>query len=309
MATDYPFAHPDEVPILRDIEKRTGLVFNHLQNITANDEALRLVLPIAAEWIPLVTRQMRFALYFLFTTTCAAPYLEQIIQWRETETHELSMQSLTQALSILVTPTTARQIWERFRVLTPDGLEVMLIAKLLDTEVGDEVFDGRVSAYLNHAAVRIERGDPVKTFCYGILEFYATVRHRKMREWFSQYVDSTDKNLRRLAQKSVRRSTPLPKGCWATQDLPDLRREIFSTEVDGEEFPSLIRLFAKDYGAKFPPAVRSGQVIDTLPETGYVVCSADSERDGPLELWLRLESVDSVEVRLLRADLNSDTVM
>ena len=79
--------------------------------------------------------------------------------------------------------------------------------------------------------------------------------------------------------------------------------------VDGEEFPSLIRLLAKDYGAKFPPAVRSGQVIDTLPETGYVVCSADSERDGPLELWLRLESVDSVEVRLLRADLNSDTVM
>ncbi len=309
MATDYPLAHPDEVPILRDIEKRTGLVFNHLQNIAANEEARKLVLPIAEEWIPLSAQQMRFVLYFLFQTTDAAPYLEQIIHWRETETHELSIQGLTQALSILVTPTTARRIWDRFRVLKPDGLEVMLIAKLLDTEVSDEVFDDRVSAYLNHAAARIERGDPVKTFCYGILEFYATVRHRKIREWFSRYLDSSDKNLRRLAQNSARRTTPLPKGCWATHELLDLRREIFSTEVDGEEFPSLIRVFAKEHGAKFPPAVRSGQIIDALPEAGYVVCSVVSKKDGPLELWLRLESVDSVEVRLLRANLNSDALM
>src|SRR5450631_2764846 len=68
MAANYPLAHPDEVPILRDIEKRTGLVFNRLQNIADDEEARRAVLPIAEEWIPLTTQQMRFVLYFLFET-------------------------------------------------------------------------------------------------------------------------------------------------------------------------------------------------------------------------------------------------
>jgi hypothetical protein len=302
MPSDYPQAHPDEVPILRDIEKRTGLVFNHVQNIAAaDDEALSLILPIASEWIPLTAQPMRFVLYFLFKSKCAVPYLEQILQWRESETDELSIQGLTQALSILVTPSTARQIWDRFRVLTPDGLEVMLIVKLLDTNIGDEVFDDRISIFLNQTAARIERGDPVKTFAYGYLEFYAKVRHRKVREWFSHYVESTDKDLRRLALKSSGRTSPLPKGCWATHELPDLRRELFSTEVDGDDLPSLVIKLAKDYTAKFPPSVRSGQIVDALPDIGYVVCLAESKKSGPMELWLRIESSDSVEVRLIQA--------
>src|ERR1700693_3873398 len=87
--------------ILDDVEEKTGLTFKKLAGIDTRDKSIAAtVLPVLAGWVEkLDDRAYRHAIYALFHTPHAYPYLAKLILWWTTEKDDLALSSLTQDLA------------------------------------------------------------------------------------------------------------------------------------------------------------------------------------------------------------------
>src|SRR5271166_872459 len=181
----------DERLVLDDIFRHTGLRFRHLASIDRNDRSLiARILPIAKEWIDSGSTRITGGLYTQFMTPLSLPYLDDVLRWASKETDPVDREILTQILRLLVTPRTARRIWEVFRGLAPTQSDPLLLAKLAKSpSVRDEVVIP-ILEYLRSASQRIDRGERIRTFGMGVLREYSRVRHAAVREWFARYLDS-----------------------------------------------------------------------------------------------------------------------
>jgi hypothetical protein len=122
-----------EQMVLDDIFRRTGLRFPHLASIDRNDrEVVQAIFPVVKEWVTRVpSSNLRSALYMQFLTPHAAPYLDDIIEWASTVNSKVDRDLFTQILRALVTPKTAKRIWNQCGTLDPtDALASRLFARL-----------------------------------------------------------------------------------------------------------------------------------------------------------------------------------
>lgn len=290
----------EEQRVLRDIFRRTGLEFRRLGGIDRNDtEVMELVLPIAREWIPSASERIRGALYMQFLTPVSVPYLEDILDWAETEKSPSSREILTQVLRLIASPTTASRIWEVFRTLDPTDSDPLLLAKLAGARsVSAEVVD-RILRFLNSIAERIDRGDLVRTFASGPLEEYSRVRHPRIQQWFHKYLNSADAELRAMAKRSCRIKKVLPAIGRLVRGTPERARMVFSTEIDLHCLADLLLDVNRDLSAEFLIGVESDRVVENLVESKWLVCEVARSNKGPLELWLRLEDAGTIKVCVL----------
>lgn len=294
----HSYAHAQEIPILDDIERRTGLFFERLQHV--GTDSISKVLPIIAEWVPRSSEHLRFCLFSMFQTPRAAPYLENLIRWRRSETYTLSRNTLTQALALQVTDKTARQIWDGIADLEPSGLECLLLAKLAGTrEVAVDVVRSRILPYLTEAEARIERSERIRSFGLSALQTYSRIPHPQVRAWFARHRDSADPDLRRLSRGSSRRKKS-PPGCRYSSAEPDLKRELMSSGADLASLSEFLTELQDQFDIE-PPLTSPAKLSEAILDRGWLVCTLNRKTAGPIDLWLRLEDVDVLEARLISA--------
>jgi hypothetical protein len=296
MAAEMSNVLAEEQMILEDIFRRTGLRFRKLGGIDRNDrEVMQQILPIVKVWIASSSGPVRGALYFQFLTPAALPYLEDVLAWAAEEKSAVDREVLTQILRLIVTPKTAKRIWEVFQRLDPTGSDPLLLSKLVNAaSVSDEVAE-RIMQFLNLAVARIDHGELVRTFARGPLQEYSRVRHPKVKAWFQQYLQSADPDLRAMARRSSRIKSVLPAGCRVVRGAADRSRLVLSTEIDSDRLVDFLRELDRDLGAEFLFGIQPDQVVENLTERKWFVSDATHSKRGPLELWLRLEDAGTTE--------------
>jgi len=288
--------------VLDDIHRRTGLKFHHLASIDRNQvEVMDRILPIIKEWINTGPEEIREALYFSFLTPAALPYLDDTLAWAQRERSSVSREVLTQVMRLIVTPKTASRIWEVYKGLAPTDSDPMLFSKLAAAaSVSDQVVE-RILEFLRSVTRRIDHGERVRGFALGPLQEYSRVRHPKVREWFSHYLESPDPDLRGMARRSSGIKPMLPEGCRVVRGTPDHSRVVLSTEIDSDRLSHFMRDLERDLGAEFVSGLQPTRVAENLTERSWIVSDVLRSKRGPLELWLRLEDSTTVEVWVVAA--------
>lgn len=289
----------DEQTVLDDIFHHTGLRFPHLASIDRNDrEVVQKILPVVKEWVPRVPNSaLRSALYMQFLTPYAAPYLNDVIEWASNVNSRVEGDLFTQILCILATPETAKRIWNQCGILDPTDA---LVARLFTTlsrmpSVSSEVVS-RILDALRNFGERVSRGEQIRTFGMGPLEDYSRLRDDKIQQWFEQYIDSPDPDLRKLARRSNGIKSVLPAGSYVASGPPNPLKVVLSTEIDSARISDFVSELERDLGVEFPPGFESSQVLENLSESKWVVVDVLGSKRGPLEVWFRAEASNTVEV-------------
>ncbi len=284
---DFDYVPPLEKSILSDIETRTGLAFRRVQAIPTQDErTASLILPILKNWVGVLKEaNYRHTIYYVFGTPFAAPYMDDLIAWWQTETDELASGCLTHVIALVAQPQHAERLWKLCQELPPRPFHYLLLAKLATfASVQDEVKNTLVEALYARA---FEPGD---------LEAIARVDDPRIREWFATQVEASHPVIRSIARRVVERGKRLPRGMMYADRAPDRLQELFSTEVDCEEASSLLTDLSKRLGLRIPAAIRKAGFLDRLELDRWAVVSILNESGGVAGLWFRLEDADIVEI-------------
>lgn len=290
-----------EQSILDSIHARTGLSFRRLGGVdTAQPDIAAKVLPVLREWVPLVTEpHIRHGIYSRFDTPFAVQHVDDLLSWWQAEEDALITSSLTMALTTVVTEATAARVWGQMsrQPITPS--DHGLVARLASfPEIADRVLPVILS-FLDGVQLRIDRGERVYDFALAALISYSRVPEHRVREWFARHANSGDSDLRGLARKANRHGLKLSREFRMVAAPPDPSRELYSAEVTFLEFGQSISGLADSFGIQLPATVRTGKILDALKEDLWVVCRVQGNV-GSVEMWLRREDFDTVEVWFTR---------
>ena len=293
-----------EQTILDDIFNRTGLRFRYLASIDRTDrEVMQKILPVVKEWVPRVPSNMRAALYIQFSTSYASPYLDDVILWASRAQSESEKDLFTQILRVLVTPKTAKRIWDQCGRLDPtDALTSRLFARLSRMASTSSEVIPRIVDALRSFGERICQGEKIRTFALGPLLDYSRLSDERIRQWFEHYLDSPDPDLRKLARQSIGIKSTLPAGSYVTRGSPNRSTVVVSTEIDSARISDFVSELEHDFGVQFPPGFESGQIWENLSESRWVVINTLGSKRGPMEVWFRIEASNTIQVWVVTPD-------
>jgi hypothetical protein len=120
-------------------------------------------------------------------------------------------------------------------------------------------------------------------------------------QWFKDHAMSPDKDLRKLAQQVIGRKGKLPSHVRYSAEGPDRRLEMFSTEVDLDALPELLRNLSERFHCNPPIQAKRFLFVGRIGLDKWVVVDPPLKAVPNLNAWLRLEDFDTVEVVLTRA--------
>ncbi len=292
-------ATPLEAIILEDVKQSTGLVFRRLGGIPTREKAVAdAVLPILAEWPSKLTDHdnYRGGIYHRFHTPHAYPFLDRIVSWWTTEQHQLNLAWLTQTLALILRCSDAERIWKLCEQLPRRQFHYMLLSKLATCpEVEQEVKDALIHGLQTE---KLEAGN---------LSYIGQVNDPRIRRWFEGQVGSPDPNIRLVAKRVVAKSKKWPKGVEYAGQPPDRSEEMFSTEVGLEDLRQLFAQLTKGFGLKIPAAIMTGMFLASAELNRWIIVHTSKSAAQSMDLWFRLEDVDTVEVVLTKRALAEST--
>ena len=281
---------PLERLILSDLREKAGIVARRLGGIDTQAKAIAdAALPVLAAWVEKIDdASHRHAVYALFYTRHAYPYLDRIISWWTTERDSSASASLTQSLALLVKALDAERVWQLCKSRPPRPFHYLLLSKL----AGLSPVQSEVKDVLSNA-LRTE------SLAAGDLAYIATVDDDRIRSWFRAQVDSPDPSISSLSKRLVAKSTKLPAGMSYVGEAPDRTDELHSAELDVALVADALSTIEKRFGLRLPRAVRSGAFLSAADVNRWMRIRR-STRDGKtVSLWLRLEDVDVAEAVLI----------
>ena len=278
-----------EQTVLRKINSRTGLKFTMLAQIDTGDQALaEAVLPVL-QALPVrdMEDNIRNAIYGMFGTPHASPYVDTMIGWWQEETESLGSSLLTQALAESARPEHAERLWQLCQSLPRRPEHYMLVTRLAkfpatEHQVKDKIVEALASEEL----------------LVGDLEDIASVDDPRIRRWFSGQLDSPNRDIRNVAKRVVERGRRLPREVRYASTPPERESELFSAEVDIEELVPILRQVIRDHSLKVPAAVRKADFLGRIDIDRWVVVPVLTKPSDTAYLWFRLEDVDVVEIVL-----------
>jgi hypothetical protein len=286
-----PPVNEAEQQILTDIQRRTGLSFRRIGGVDTGDKAIaEVVLPVLAEWVPVVPNQnLRHAIYGRFITVHANPYMDSLVGWAKKETYALAVDTLIQAIASAAKSTDAERLLKVTDELPKSNFHYFLLARLAKfPAVATEIKDKLVEALGSTDLRAYEVGS------------IAGVDDPRIRKWFESRVDAPDKQLRALARKVVNRGKQLQPGIIYAAAPPDRGGELFSTEADIDEVPTVLKALVEDLRLKIPASVRIADFLSRLDQDRWAVATIRTERGEPTSIWFRLEDFDTVEICVVR---------
>lgn len=282
--------------ILTDIKARTGLSFAVLGGgiPTRDKEVARAVLPVLVPWVDTVdVPNIRLGIYFCFRTPHAYPFIDKLIDWWEKETDFLCLNMLGVILSKVLKEREAERVWRSCRQDEHRRRDFMLLAKLATfPSVAAEVKEELVHS--------LDESQPI-----GNLEVISKVDDPRIREWFISRVHSTNTDLRNVARRVIARGKKLPREVQLPVAPPDRSAEIYSTEIDLEELGATLKQFERELGVRIPRGLQSIGFLASLEVDRWIMVPTRSNAEEPLEIWLRLEDIDTVEVVLTRTSITN----
>jgi hypothetical protein len=284
-----------EKAILADIETKTGLSFVKVGGIPTRDKAVAdAVLPVLVKWAESVDiPNGRLGIYHRFGTPHAYPFIDKLIRWWEEETDPLCINMLGVILSRILKQREAERVWAFCRRNAGRRRDFMLLTKLATFPT--------VAAEVKEELVRaLDESQPI-----GDLEIISKVDDPHIREWFIARVHSTNTDLRNVARRVVARGKKVPREVQLPAAPPDRSTEIYSTEIDLEELGPILKQFERELGVKIPRALQSVGFLASLDVDRWIMVPTRSKAEEPLEIWLRLEDIDTVEVAVTRASVSN----
>jgi hypothetical protein len=296
---DWERIHEAQQRVLQDVQSRTGFWFPKIAAINTSEARIaEHVLPILAEWVALTSEEnIRGAIYSRFHTRYASRYVPLMLRWARDEPHKLGRNSLVQAIAAAVRPEDAIPTWHEIKAGTLSGFDTMLMAKLSTFPcVAREVKDHLVGI-LESGKARLSD-----------LQYIGKVEDPRISDWFNRQADSLDPRVRLIARRVVAKGKKLPRGCEYAGSGPDLRRQLFSAEVDVSEVGGLFDEMARRFQIQIPKGLPQSAVWTRAEVDRWIRVDLKSTTAPSPTLWIRLEDVDAVHVVLAIDDsVDSDS--
>ena len=284
-----------EAEILAAIENRTGVEYQRLQGIPIDDAGVcAAVLPILADWLVRQPRPpTRCVIYELFwRAKDPEPFSRLLLDQLPLEASSgLEADFLLLAVSLTCRDEDVARAWAAIQEKERQGNWFRAAAKLANRKTAPPETAAELRALLDS----------------GDLPFYAVddlskVKDRRIRDWFRSQLDSSDRDLARVARRVAGKPAKPPGGVVYPAIPPVALNELDSTEVDFEELPGYFRELGTQWGLKLPSWLSRPRGLEFLDLDTYARVDVPSMAAGPCWIWVRLEDYDTVEVRLVRAE-------
>lgn len=288
-----PPVSAEEQLILDDITRQTGLVFARIGGIDTRDASIaKAVLPVLAGWIDHPLPNFRAGIAHRFHTPHAKEWADILAEAWIREQDRLVVSCLAQSLCLTIQKTQAERVLEAI-LREPGRLEYFgLLAKLALFPAVEQ----RVKDYVVKALEERDLGA-------SDVEDASRVKDSRIAVIVAKLVDSPDKYVRLVAKRFVARGKKLPEWIQYAPSQPPRHTEFFSTEVDLETLPNLVRELERRFHLKLPPAAKQLRPVMARAEIDrWLVVNTTDRDESPMQLWIRLEDIDTVEVVLTRGD-------
>ena len=278
--------------VMRDIKDRTGLVFESVQAIdTAQESLAKAVLPILVEWQPMTQLpEYRRAIYHRFHTRHATPYLNSLVYWLRTETDNIGIDLLYQDITLVMRTSDCEWLWQTLPTLPRAFREYDLLARLAECPAVASAVKDRLAHDLE---------------AQGLMEInlmaIAQVDDRRIFKWFEDHVNSRDNAIGPIARRVVSRGKQQLKDLEFVAVPPNPIGALVSTEMDLDDVPGFLRQIAKEHLLTIPASVRKGSFLSRVPLDRWVKLPVESKVGDSLNLYFRLEDIDTVEIALVRS--------
>lgn len=285
----YP-GHKTHERIIEEIRARTGLAYTKIEGIdTSQEEIARNVLPILAEWIPVVPEQnIRAAIYSRFNSRHASEFLSTMVRWIQDESSERSKDVLNFAIATALRPSDADYVWQILPGLPKTPAYYALVVKLAHVPALAVAAKDALAKALKNGNLGISE-----------LIYIGEVEDARITAWFEQRTSSADKRVRALARKVIDRGKRLPRGVAFTEHAPNRTYELFSSEVDIDQASQTLARLEKQLNLRFLPVVRRAQFLSRVTVDRWIVADCQTTGDQPARVYFRLEDFSTVEIVVL----------
>jgi hypothetical protein len=273
--------------IIADIHSKTGLSFLHISGIdTDRPEVAAAVLPVLKEWVPFIEHvNLRQAVYMRFLTRHAQPFMGSLLEWVKREDDRVALSMLVQAIALCAKPSDAERMWQVFHEIRCPDSYYAVMARLA-------TFPSTAAAAKEEVVRALENSAPSVSDLQDIVR----IDDPRIRRWFEAQTNAAHPVIRTLARRVANRGRSLPRGMEVVTTPPDHGRELFSTEVDLENVPALLRELGEQYGFRIPPGIRSGGFLSRLEVDQWARIGVRTKAAESVILWFRLEDIDTVEI-------------
>lgn len=275
---------PQEKVILDDVAARTGRVYKRLGGIALESESdADEILPVLTGWIPRTEDDgCRETIYSVFASSFAWRHTDVLLS--ELSTCESPPQALILAIAYSLKAKHAPQVWEAVRGRRELDCYFFLLSRLVKHQ---EVKEQVVSEVLDYLS-----GDTRPW----ALQDIASINDHRIATWFIDRSD--DPAVAPFARRLVARGSRRARGVRSLKGDLDRTHELYSTEVDFEDLPTLLTKLAATW--RFRPVACLGDMtwLEGLSHGEWAGTEVRS-RSEKFEVWFRLEDIDIVEVVLL----------
>jgi hypothetical protein len=273
--------------IVEEIRSKTGLACVKIEGLDTSHEGIaRAVLPILAEWIPVVPEQnIRDAIYSRFNSKHASGFLTTMVRWATEERFERSREILNFAIAKAMRPEDADYVWQ----VLPDLAKTPAYYAILARLAGMPAMAGKAKLAIANALQDSKLG-------ISELIYISEVDDPRITAWFAQKIDSADRNVRAVARKVIDRGKKLPRGVVYAEHAPHRANELFSTEVDLDQAGHTLAQLEKQLSLRFPPVIRRAQFLSRIPVDRWVMADSQRSSDRSAMVYFRLEDFSTVEI-------------
>ena len=275
------------VQLLSELQSSTGLSYERIGGIaTAEESVAKKALPFLRAYFPRVARseRIRAAIFHRFGTPHAVEHLDFLLECFQNEDDALARHLVAQAIALSVDTTHASSVWSW---ISAD--ERMLDLYILRSLARYDSVRQKVIPVLLQ-----KMDDPACTV--GEFRMLAKLEDASIKSWFRGKLESPDKQLRLIAQGALARPRRLPKYIQCAGAGPDLRQELFSTEVDLENLPMLLKELSRNFFCRPALNPKRFAFLNRIAIDTWFTVEPPKKSVPDIRIWLRMEDFDTVHV-------------
>jgi hypothetical protein len=272
---------------LEEIRNKNGVPCRHIESLDTSEEGVaRVVLPILAEWVPVVPEQnIRAAIYSRFTSKHACQFLPAMVKWIRDESYEVAREILNFAIAKALRPEDADYVWRVVPELPKTPAFYAILARLAS-----------IPGVAAKAKLAIANALQDSELGISELMYISEVDDPRITAWFEQRTASADKRVRAVARKVIDRGKRLPRSIAVAESAPNRSIELFSTEVDLDQASHTLAQLEKRLSLRLPSVVRRAQFLSRLSVDRWVVAESQRTGDRSARVYFRLEDFSTVEI-------------
>jgi len=284
-----------EVPILRELQEKTGLQFRALYEIQGQPaEVHAVVFPVLADWVDRLPRHNgRGTLYMLLEPTQVSRHIERVLGWWENEPDAVFQSVLTMQITQAMKDWQAGVVWKAYRRCGGGTHKSFLLRRLSRVaSLREEVVREVVRILTEEQTLRADRKE------------YSRIADPRVQALVGEELLPGKSGARKGATKSRGGGASKPPRLVRLYTAPDRSGEVFSTEVDLEELGNALAALREEYRLEFSPDVDLDVFESAEDNTWFSLpcLSASSKSFGVL---LRREDETTVEIVVVESTARS----